>query len=80
MGAGNFNAALSAFIALVIALVTLATAVLVFMQNRQQKKKIEEVHVLVNSRLEEVVKRVGVLTDLLESKGIEIPPRSDSGP
>lgn len=53
----------------ITALFVLATAVLSFLN----RKNIEKVHVLVNSRLTAVVNRVTQLTELLEAKGIDVP-------
>ena len=59
---------------LITALVVLATAVLGFIQTRNVKKQLTEVHVLVNSRLTSVLERVEQLSQRLDEEGIEIPP------
>jgi hypothetical protein len=51
-----------------------AGAWLAFLQSRQNKGKIAEVHVLVNSQLSAVLARAALLTLTLEEAGVEVPP------
>jgi DNA anti-recombination protein RmuC len=60
--------------------IILATAVLGFLsaalaalQGRQNKAKIAEVHVLVNSQFRAVLDRVAQLTGTLEQAGVAVP-------
>lgn len=64
-------------IVLGIELLTLLTAIVGFVSAR---KKVHEVHLLVNDRYSEMVKRVAQLVAVLKDAGIEVPdtPREDS--
>lgn len=53
--------------------VTFLTAVANLMSSLHNRRRIAEVHVLVNSQLEEVVARVGQLTHALEDANIAVP-------
>jgi hypothetical protein len=54
-------------------LVTFLTAVLGFITSVNNRKKIQEVHFLVNSQLNSVLNRVQQLTKALEDSGTEVP-------
>ena len=64
-------------VGLIVGVLSLATALVVVIQNLKQNRSIAEVHVLVNSRLTEVTERVAILTELLESENIDVPPRKE---
>jgi hypothetical protein len=46
-----------------------------YLQSRQNKGKISDVHVLVNNRLSEVTTRAEQLADALRAAGIIVPPK-----
>jgi hypothetical protein len=52
--------------------ITFATSIVGFWQTR---RKVAEVHVLVNSQLHDVLDRVQQLTVTLEAAGVEVPPK-----
>ena len=54
---------------------TFGTAVLGFLQSKRNTAKIGEVHVLVNSQLTAMMKRVDQLTGVLQGAGLEVPKR-----
>lgn len=62
---------------LAVAVLTFLTAVIGYLSTR---KKIAEVHVLVNSQLHEVLDRVTVLTSALDKAGVEVPPETAKPP
>lgn len=53
-------------------ILTFLAAVFGYLQTR---RKIAEVHVLVNSQLHDVIDRVSQLTKTLDDHGIDLPPR-----
>jgi hypothetical protein len=53
-------------------LVTFLTSVVGFLSTR---RKVAEVHVLVNSQLHDVLDRVAQLTGALEHAGVDVPPK-----
>ena len=55
---------------------TFATAVIGFVQTR---RKLTEIHVLVNSQLQQVLTRVVQLTDTLEKAGVDVPDPPELG-
>lgn len=57
-------------------ILTFATVVTGFLQLR---RKVAEVHVLVNSQLSTVLQRVAQLTSALEHAEIEVPPEDQPG-
>ena len=57
--------------------VTFLTSVTGFLASIGNRRKIAEVHVLVNSQLNTVLSRVAQLTGTLESAGIDVPPQPD---
>lgn len=56
----------------------LATAVITLVLSLKNKKQVKEVHVLVNSRMVEMVTRVDQLAAVLEAAGMDVPPPSES--
>lgn len=60
-------------IALLTALVVLATGVLGFMA--KLKKDVSEIHVMVNSRMKEALERIDQLDEALRAAGIRSPDR-----
>lgn len=60
-------------IALITAVVVLMTAVIGFLA--KLKKDVSEIHVMVNSRMEEAMARIDQLDEVLRAAGIESPIR-----
>lgn len=60
-------------VVLVSAIVSAVFSVLNRRDARETADKTEEIHVLVNSRFEEMVGRVNQLVGALESAGVEVP-------
>jgi hypothetical protein len=52
----------------------IAVSAVTLYQLLQTGRKVEEIHVLVNSRLTAVLTRVTELTGALDNAGVEIPP------
>jgi hypothetical protein len=67
-------------IGLAVAVLTFVTAALGFLQGRQNKTKISEVHVLVNAQMRTVLDRVTQLTGALEHAGVDVPPEPGTEP
>ncbi len=59
-------------------IVTFLTAVLGLVASLRNHKKIDEVHVLVNSQLQAVLTRVTQLTGALETAGVDVPPEPET--
>lgn len=53
--------------------VTFLTALVNFLSAIRSRKRIEEVHILVNSQLDAVVHRVAQLTEALEAADVAVP-------
>jgi hypothetical protein len=65
--------------------VTFCTALLGFVQSRQNAARIQQVHILVNSNLTKVMDRLGIeqtrtaqLKDSLSRAGVDVPARPDT--
>lgn len=63
------------WLALAGVVLTFAAVVIAFLQLR---RKVAEVHVLVNSQLSTVLQRVAQLTAALEKAEIEVPPQDQA--
>lgn len=63
------------WLALAGVVLTFAAVVIAFLQLR---RKVAEVHVLVNSQLTAVLQRVAQLTAALENAEIEVPPQDQA--
>jgi hypothetical protein len=55
-------------------------AVLTFIRTGETRRKVDEVHVLVNDRLDRALERIGQLGGALESAGVDIPPKPSDSP
>ena len=62
------------WITLAVAALTFLTAVTGVWSTRQNRKKIAEVHVLVDGRMTTVLGRVAQLEDALVTADVEVPP------
>lgn len=72
---------MSNLFATLAAVVTLVTAIIVFRQTTKKvSNQLQEIHILVNSRLTEVLTRVDVLTKKLQDEGVEVPNDDSSRP
>jgi hypothetical protein len=56
---------------LVTAVIVLATAVVGFMA--KLRKDVSEIHVMVNSQMDEAIRRIDQLVDALQAAGIDVP-------
>lgn len=56
----------------------LAAAVLSFLQSRQNKGKIQEVHVMINRQRDVMIRRNRLLASTLRANNIDVPPDVDS--
>lgn len=59
-------------------IITFATAVLGFLQSRQNKGKIHQIHVMVNHQRTMIIRRNKVLAATLRDNGIRVPAIVDS--
>jgi preprotein translocase subunit SecF len=71
----------------VVALVTIlgvlvasTISVLTYIKAARTKKTVEEVHVLVNDRLDKALERIGQLSGTLDAAGLDIPDRLNQTP
>lgn len=64
----------AAIVAALGAVAACVTATAAWHKARQNNSQLQEIHVLVNSRLTEVCDRVGQLTQSLQAAGVEVPP------
>jgi hypothetical protein len=61
-------------VALVTAIITCVTAFLNLRSSKRNNRKIQEIHILVNSKFTTVVDRVDQLTKALEEARVDVPP------
>lgn len=64
--------------ALITGLAVLATAIITLVLSIRNRKKVQEIHVLVNSRMAHMVSRVDQLATVLKKAGMEVPPPTDA--
>ncbi len=69
-----------ALLALGTGVVVLATAVITLILTLTNRKKVQEVHVMVNSQRKQLTSRVDQLADALEQAGVDVPPPSEHPP
>lgn len=67
-------------LALIVGIITLATAAVGAYQGHGNKAKIAEVHVLVNGQMSDMVTRVRQLVTALETAGVAVPPPPPPSP
>lgn len=60
--------------------VTILVAATTLVKLLKTDKKVQQVHVLVNSQLSTVLARVTQLTGSLEKAGVEVPPKPEAAP
>lgn len=73
---------MDSFIALLTGLVILATAVVGFLVKlnsdaQELSKNVQEIHVMVNDRMTEALKRIDQLDETIKAAGIESPDRPE---
>jgi hypothetical protein len=67
------------WIELATVVVTFLTALVVFFQTRKNTTKLQEVHLAVNGRLDQLLDRVTQLTAALTAGGVKVPPAAGRG-
>ena len=65
---------IAAIVAALGAVAACATAAAAWHKSRQNNDQLQQIHVLVNSRLTQVLERVDQLTQSLEKADIAVPP------
>ena len=63
-----------AVLALIVASITCVTAALNFHTSRSNQRRIQEVHILVNSKFSAAITRIDQLTQTLERADVAVPP------
>lgn len=66
-------------LALATALVVLVTAVITLVLTFRNRKRVQEIHVMVNQQNDDLNERIDQLTSALVAGGVGIPPRQDLG-
>ena len=63
----------TSIISLTTGLMVLVTGLIGLLKSRETKQTMQEIHVLVNSRLSQSIERTDQLIALLKDKGIDVP-------